>query len=368
MRVVSPRARIGFTLIELLVVIAIIAVLIALLLPAVQAAREAARRAQCVNNMKQLGLALHNYESTNGGFPWNQVCGRPGNPTAPTAKLEPHQGISGIALMLPYFEQQAVANSMNFMWGVTFGGNTTSVSGFDIIQFTAVSTTIASLLCPSDGTGVGRNNYYLSNGTNYDWHSRAGGAGVFGRPDNDSTVIPTICYAADSRFGAGTIAGITDGTSNTVAFAERNRGDGSNTKFSPSDIYVGAGMPAPTFYVAQMDAAFIASSMQPACSTFAKANPLQTWNYGGYQWASDNYNQTTFNFMITPNNATPDCSNWGSSGVGYGFHTPRSNHSGGVNVCLADGSVRFIKNSINVQTWYALGTRGNGEVISADSY
>ncbi len=348
--------RAGFTLIELLVVIAIIAVLIALLLPAVQAAREAARRAQCTNNLKQLGLGLHNYESSNSGFPWNHVSGRRGTDWNDYGVAH---GRSGLTLMLPYIEQQSIANSFNFAWGMQY------MYSYDLdpIQATACRNVISTFLCPSDGQGVGRNNYLLSNGANYDWHSRAEGAGVFGRPDQDD---PNVA----SGFGAGTIAAITDGTSNTIAFAERSRGDNSSGARSPSDVYVGANMPEPPSYVASQAATtqFIISTMMPACAEFAKSNPSSTWDHSGAHWANCSYNQTTFNFMITPNNKTPDCSNWATYGIGYGFFTPRSFHSGGVNVCMADGSVRFIKDSISPQAWYALGTRAGGEVIGADSY
>jgi prepilin-type N-terminal cleavage/methylation domain-containing protein len=119
----SSSRRAGFTLIELLVVISIIAVLIALLLPAVQSAREAARRAQCTNNVKQLGLALANYESSSGGFPWNQVTGRP---ATAYGSLTPVFGLSGLSLMLPYLEQQLVANSMNYQLGMIFGNGANS--------------------------------------------------------------------------------------------------------------------------------------------------------------------------------------------------------------------------------------------------
>jgi prepilin-type processing-associated H-X9-DG protein len=285
------------------------------------------------------------------------VTGRPGtNWNA----LGAEHGRSGLTLMLPYIEQQSVANAFNYAWGMQF------MYSYDLdpIQATACRTVMSTLLCPSDGGGIGRNNYMLSNGTNYDWHSRAGGAGVFGRPDNDTG------GPSGEGYGAGTIAAITDGTSNTVAFAERSRGDNSNTKSSPSDIYVGANMPGPPSFIASDMATtqFILTQMMPACAEFAKTNRTRTWDHAGAHWANSNYSQTTFNFMITPNSRTPDCSNWATYGIGYGLHTPRSYHSGGVNVCMADGSVRFVKDSVNLQTWLALGTRGGGEVVGADSY
>jgi prepilin-type N-terminal cleavage/methylation domain-containing protein/prepilin-type processing-associated H-X9-DG protein len=354
MHVCNSRRRGGFTLIELLVVIAIIGVLVSLLLPAVQAAREAARRAQCTNNLKQLGLALNNYEGAYGGFPWNQACGRPG---INIADLNVAHGRSFHSLILPFIEQQPVANSFNYMWGVQFTGGE-----LDLVQATAMKTTIAGFLCPSDAQGVGLNCYVVSNGTNYDWHSRLDGAGPIGRPDDDAG------NAAGTGFSAGTIAGVTDGTSNTIVFSERPRGDRTGNKKSISDIYVGAGMPNPPTFVAsnQADSDVILTQMMPACSNFARSNPTATWNNTGAHWANSNYGQTTFNFMITPNNKTPDCSNWGGIGIGYGFHTPRSYHSGGVNACMVDGSVRFVKDSIAVRTWYSLGTRSGGEVVTAD--
>ncbi|SIN81498.1 prepilin-type N-terminal cleavage/methylation domain-containing protein/prepilin-type processing-associated H-X9-DG domain-containing protein [Singulisphaera sp. GP187] len=353
--------RSGFTLIELLVVIAIIAVLIALLLPAVQAAREAARRSQCTNNLKQIGLAMHNYESTQSGLPWNQACGRV-YPTA-TGAGSPVNGFGALALMLPYMEQMAVSNSLNFSFGLAFGGDSNTAPPLDPIQFTAIKSTIASLICPSDGKGLGRNNYMASNGTNYDWHSRASGAGVFGRPDDDNG------NAAGTGF-QGRLSGITDGTSNTIAFAERSRGDGDKNMKSPSDIYTPVSITGFPNYVLQLpgDQAYLTGTAIPTCTSSANSAPTSSWNYGGYFWASGNYNQSTFNFVLTPNSKTPDCSPWAGYAGGYGFMTPRSYHSGGVQVCLADGSVRFIKDSIAPVTWYALGTRGGGEVISSDSF
>jgi prepilin-type N-terminal cleavage/methylation domain-containing protein/prepilin-type processing-associated H-X9-DG protein len=363
----SQSRRQGFTLIELLVVIAIIAVLISLLLPAVQSAREAARRAQCVNNLKQIGLALHNYESANTSFPWTQGAASSRFPRFFNGNMSwdpvlPGNGdewanFSAHALMLPYMEQNAIYNAINFGFGVeSYAGPW----GYrDIVQGTAVESVIASFLCPSDGKGRGLNNYRASNGTNWDWWSREAGSGALTRPQPGGQKI-------------GTIAGIEDGTSNTIAFFERSRGDGDGSRYSPGDVYEGEptvtwGMP--TYVVFNpADTVYLNATMIPACSNFARANPTRTWNWGGRYWAAGEYTNTVGNFNVTPNSRIPDCSGWGGVGTGVGFFSARSNHPGGVNVCMADGSVKFIKDSVNQQTWFALATRSGREVISSDAY
>jgi len=364
MRLSNPRTRPAFTLIELLVVIAIIAVLIALLLPAVQAAREAARRSQCVNNMKQIGLALHNYESTHTSFPWTQGTTSARYPTinngrmpwdSPAGNGDEWANFGSLALMLPYMEQTQTFNALNFNFGLeTFAGQ--GGSGYDVIQVTGITQVINTLLCPSDN-GKGRNSYRASNGTNFDWWSREAGTGALTRPQPGGQSI-------------GTIAGVTDGTSNTIAFFERISGDGDGSKYSPGDVYPGsipAGFPN---YILQFpaDQTYLKGTAIPACVSFAKSNPGSTWDWGGFYWASGEYTNTVGNFVNTPNSKTPDCSPWGGVGTGYGFFSARSRHSGGVNVLLGDGSVRFIKDTISAQTYYSLATRSMGEVLSADSY
>jgi len=369
MRTRSRWRRPGFTLIELLVVIAIIAVLIALLLPAVQAAREAARRSQCVNNMKQIGLALHNYESTNGSFPWTQGAVSARYPNAyngrmpwdsPAANGDEWANFGSLALMLPYMEQTATYNAINFAFGIeAYRPNQGGAP--DWVQATAINQVIASFICPSD-TGKGRNSYRASNGTNWDWWSRDSGAGPITRIQPGGQSI-------------GTIAGVTDGTSNTIAFFERNRGDGDGSKYSPGDVYVGgpgSQWGIPTYVISNpADYALLNNTLIPDCSNFAKSNlnnVSATWNWGGFYWAAGEYTNSVGNFNLTPNAKVPDCSAWGGVGTGIGFFSARSRHPGGVNVTMTDGSVRFIKDSINARTWYALATRAMGEIISADSY
>ncbi|OJW05815.1 MAG: hypothetical protein BGO49_26995, partial [Planctomycetales bacterium 71-10] len=226
----APYRR-GFTLIELLVVIAIIAVLIALLLPAVQAAREAARRAQCVNNLKQLGLASANFESTNGTFP-------PGIGPYPSAtSTTDTTRMSLQAMVLPFLEQSAAYSSFNLQVGVGIGAPQ---------QLTAMYQVISAYVCPSDGnttkyakyssSGLGYSNYFgsLGNtpsqqlGTGANQESDASRAGIFnyrlmtgGSPFLDAAkTMPNPDYQAAS---AVKLSEITDGTSNTVLFSETKR-------------------------------------------------------------------------------------------------------------------------------------------------
>ncbi len=342
---VRIRSRRGFTLIELLVVIAIIAVLIALLLPAVQAAREAARRAQCTNNLKQIGLGMHNYHSTNNTFPWTSGWTAPVFPNY--AGQNEWSNFGALALILPAMEQGAIYNSINFSWGLYPFQDST-----DVLQSTAIYTVVGSFLCPSD-QGRGRNNYRASNGTNYDWHSRQSGSGAMVRTKS----------AGQTDRG---VAGITDGTSNTIAFVERNRGDGDPAKYSPGDVLAGVGISGFPTYVIQnaADQTYLNTTAIPTCNSSTAA----TYDWGGWTWAGGEYTTAVINFVLTPNHKSKDCSPWGTQGTGYGFFTARSRHPGGVNTLLADGSVKFIKDSINPMTWYALATATGGEVISADAY
>ncbi len=345
--------RRGFTLIELLVVIAIIAVLISLLLPAVQSAREAARRAQCINNLKQIGLAVHNYIDTNDIVPPGAIGGNWGN-----------TGITWRQMILPHVEQNTAFNNLNFI--LHLGGASPS-------NATIYYTVFPTFLCPSDGLNgngylpagvvdqsngvwpadnnwVGPNgdpastdkrvtvsNYNYSFGDNYavwplsganPWETdpavvlapgtpKRGFDGFWGTKTNNGTMRGF----SDYRDGQVTkLSGITDGTSNTILAGEGLPDEDANGEF---------------------------------------------WTFtGAASGTTLPINLKTNNRQATASFGTGDFTNrYAYSARGF-----KSRHPGGANFLLADGSVRFLKNTINPVTFNALGSRAGGEVISADQY
>ncbi len=358
--------RRAFTLIELLVVIAIIAVLIALLLPAVQAAREAARRAQCVNNLKQLGLALHNYSTASNAFPpgIDTTISYPG--TTPPGNLATWTAWSPQAMLLPYLEQTPLYNAANFNWGCCYDS-----AQADATNSTVYTTKIGSFLCPSDGiAGLQNiNSYYGSIGTSTQPYPTDGNTnGIFS------------LYDVNAHCGSVQISAVTDGTSNTVAFSEGLVGD-----YGKTNNYAGNGMAGANEITAAevLDAktapAAILQALQ-SCNTFwatgtAVSDSTGLKQYEGQTWALGERGFTLFNLVVPPNSkqyrwhscrmdsSCLDCAPEGSS-----FINANSNHPGGANFTFADGSVRFIKESVNMQTYWALGSRNGGEVISSDSY
>ena len=361
------RRRSGFTLIELLVVIAIIAVLIALLLPAVQAAREAARRAQCVNNMKQLGLALHNYHDTLQALPWG-------------AGPWGWNDWSTHVLMLPYMEQTNLYNALNFRNGCADG----NCGG---INTTVVYRQVGGFLCPSDPDQLtspqGHNNYMGNAGSApnafYGWNSLSKGsngafAGIFCFIGVACDSLPAPpCGAANGQnpFSIG-FRDITDGLSNTVAFSERIKGFGSGNRTrvdlnKPSASFIDLTIKVANDGIADATpVAFYKACSQQSIGPQTTTAMLDNQDSSGQRWDVGYAPDTRYVHVMPPNGLS--CSGVDDDAGRQAGYAASSRHSGGVNTLMADGSVKFIKNTVNITTWWALGTRSNGEVISSDAY
>ncbi len=341
--------RKGFTLIELLVVIAIVAVLIALLLPAVQSAREAARRAQCANNLKQIGLGLHDYASAFGVFP-------PGRINSHVAGLGNCWG--AYAQMLPRLESGPAFNAFNF---------NLSPDG-DLANTTAAGIFIATFLCPSDPSppqhaqaGYGMHNYPLCVGSLYPVAQNpvdASGNALGIRPDGVFT---------ENR--ALRIATVTDGLSNTVAIGETIRSiPGIGFPQNPLNGFVITGNNKTSGPPITSDADY-----QALCQTSAPPGFQVTrgskWHYGAP-------GHSMYNHRRVPNDPRVDCRGglphsdksdpfWNQLSLNV---AARSSHPGGIHALFADGHAAFVKDSIALATWRALASTAGGEVVSADAY
>ncbi|QEH34262.1 putative major pilin subunit [Aquisphaera giovannonii] len=360
---VRDRRHRGFTLIELLVVIAIIAVLIALLLPAVQSAREAARRAQCVNNLKQIGLAIHNYHSATNAVPWGD--GPWWNEW------------SAHTLLLPYIEQGPLYNAINFGDGFP-SGSADWVAGAPY-NTTVTYARVAAFLCPSDDDRLtnpfGHNNYMANSGS----APNSCYGGIAGTPAWSSPTAGPLIFSSDAyhlyggTYGGSAIsmASITDGLSNTAAFSERVKAIGSNT--TPASAPFDGSKPTASLAVpAAVDTKLEGSPQAyyqvciqtppvPGSSNNDAAADGNDDNISGSLWAMGIPAASRYVHVMTPN--TWSC----RSGLQIA-HVASSRHPGIVNVLFCDGSVKAVKSTIDKSTWWGLGTRGGGEVISADAY
>ena len=361
------KTKRGFTLIELLVVIAIIAVLISLLLPAVQSAREAARRAQCVNNLKQIGLALHNYMSTFDSFP---VCIADSSKGDIWGADGGNNLLSWRALILPQMEANNAYNAMNT--------NRSMSNRAD--QWTAYMAINNAWICPSDdnlngvsagmrsASGVWGNypngnppltpagapetrvpvaNYQGSFGDNYcvgplsspqpPWETPINTTPAPGQPQIGFNGFWGTFFGPAFQSGQGQLRGL---------FSYRNQGIPTPTISSITDgtsntVMVGETIPA-----------------QVADNNF--------WNHNGCTFGTSM--PINWETLRVPASGTPFGIDDYKNRFSYASKGAKSKHPGGVNIGFADGSVKFIKNSINLPTWAALGSKSGGEVISADAY
>ena len=352
------RSTRGFTLIELLVVIAIIAVLIALLLPAVQAAREAARRSQCTNNLKQIGLASLNYESSNACYVPSCIYPSPIDSWG--------WGPSGQLGLLQFLEQGVLWNAYNV------GAVQCGPSGCGAYQMntTVFNTQVASYLCPSDAKerNVSSCNYVGNMGGPLQLNR--GWSGTF-----ITTPTSDFNYLGMQPSSVVTIASITDGTSNTALFSEVLSGTNNTANVTPlsNNPNVWKRVYFPTSYSDQTTSLAAANGMVAACKSLASTTTARGGVRGDWFYAYPNYiNYGGYNHFGSPNSrscasgATQSWNTWGLDA--FGIAPPNSNHPGGVNMAMCDGSVRFTKDTVNLPTWWALGTRNGNEVISADQY
>ncbi len=336
--------RRGFTLIELLVVIAIIGVLIALLLPAVQAAREAARRSQCTNNLKQLGISLHNYDATWTSFPVGFLY--PQNGTTAPGIPALHYRWSVLAQLTPYLEQSNVYNALNMNWPLFAGpGGSYGIGAWQFfpVNQTVRGTVVNLFLCPSDGSSrpdpnSGPSNYVFCTGDGVNSGDATNARGTF------------ILEYPQS------IASITDGSSNTVAASEQLLGQAGPSSQSSAT-------PLPM----DVRRAIARSSSVPLTDASCMAAG-SGWRFDkGNGWWDGDYRNTLYNHYLTPNSKQYDCLG-PSVPHNPAWKAARSHHSGGVNVLFCDGHVGFVKDSISAVAWRSLSTRAGGEVLSASEY
>ena len=364
--------RRGFTLIELLVVIAIIAVLISLLLPAVQAAREAARRAQCTNNLKQLGLAVHNYHSATNAIPPSGMRSNNGNSgiTNHQPGVDYIQQYSMKTHLLPYMEQQQVFNSINFQHNPGPAGSSDQFINLGgLINQTAYLVKINTFLCPSDANpgnlNVGNSNYPNNIGGSRAYAQvRWAPNGPFYVASWDSLVRDVIQFND-----------IADGLNSTAIFSEWVKGPGNITSDGLGMVYgppISRPDPGPPFPPN--------NALDLQLSRLCQQSNTRFFGFKGEYWIlSDTGRGGFYTHTNTPN--TKSCFDT-ENGNNLGLTTlplpydydpdtligASSSHPGGVNVLFLDGSVRFIKNSVNYQVWLAIATKDQSEVVSADSF
>lgn len=338
-----PRER-GFTLVELLVVIAIIGILIALLLPAVQAAREASRRSQCTSHLKQWAIGCQNYHSTYNAFPFGRI-----DPAVGGYRW------SVQASVLPYIEQGALYSDVDF----------TDPNSINNPRVTDAK--IPLCYCPSDAdrmtnpadagnaVGQGRTSYRACGGSDTGWILSGSVVNIAASPErnNGMFVTNTVIRLRD----------VLDGTSNTSLMSEALLGDGDQSKISiPGDYFevpYGPADPTPPDRVALFNAC---NALNPTAAT-------PQWSYAGRYWYIGNYAVARYNQVMTPNQKSCACSGAGALNVRMNYKgtatTASSRHPGGVNVALVDGAVRFVSDSIARDSWWALGSKADGDMVGA---
>ena len=330
----------GFTLIELLVVIFIIGLLTALIIPAAQKARESSRRAQCVNNLKQIGIALQSYVASYNVFPG---IGLPENEGAAGSRGAVNI-YSPLSRMLAYLDNIPLYNSINFL-------RPTVMPASLWVNRTAMDTSVGIFLCPSDieppVSGYGRVNYRFNIGPTF-------------RISTD--LIDVASFSGPFFFRSYSPNAFLDGLSNTVGVSEKLQGDWYKATFKKGGDFILTLQPFS-----------LRVSMRGADQAVSICRSLKSYNphysRGGESWFVTGYSYTNYNHCATPNSNVPDCSfedvtdTMANTVLLGGVFSASSYHPGGVNSLLMDGSVRFFKDGIDLAVWRALATRSGGEIV-----
>ncbi len=344
--------RRAMTLLELLVVVAIVAILIAILLPAIQHAREAARRTGCRSNLKQLGLALQNYHAAYNCFPPGNHAGWKGSGAVGES------GISALAMLLPYLDQRALYNAINFEHPASQGDdlNRPWVRGApyfgQFVNTTAYFSQVFGFLCPSDSL------------ENYPGHKGVGATSYAGNYSSGYQIAGSNGVLFWSDQGLVRLSGITDGTANTVAMSEWIRGDDDGELLSiRSDVFqLTQDLSQPNQFEQ-----FVETCRSVRANYNTSVGGFRHWSYRGEYWILGDVGRTLYNHVLPPNST--NCTHRGRM---FGEFLPgaigaSSWHSGGVHVMACDGSVRCISDAIELRIWRAIATRSGGENPPANS-
>jgi prepilin-type N-terminal cleavage/methylation domain-containing protein/prepilin-type processing-associated H-X9-DG protein len=339
------RARRAFTLIELLVVIAIIAILIALLVPAVQKVREAAARTQCINNLKQLGLAMHSYHDANKKFPRNYT----------QVGTNAWEALGANFLILPYIEQAPL-----YQQGMAHYSTTPNAGNWSWMYNNLMNTPLAVFRCPSSPPAPARGSNpsgWDGPGTSYAWCTGSSIETVWAGNNFNGV----IAYQNDRK-----MAEVTDGLSNTILAAEVLSGSNASggTGRYPFDVfYTNNGL-----FSAVANRNFPTQAELDTIGSAAKNSPTGVRSNNGTMWAWYAATDASFNTAAPPNWTWPtaggDCCPGGAHDWGYGIIPARSMHTGGVNALFGDGTVHFCQNSIALQMWQFLGNRMDNNPVT----
>jgi prepilin-type processing-associated H-X9-DG protein len=335
-----PMERVAFTLIELMVSVGVLSILVGLSLPAVQAAREAARRTQCQNNLRHIGLAVHNYIASHNMFP-------------PARMLHPRTGPKYFGLhsihtrILPYLDHQEFYNAVNFSistlpfdsWGAPPELMDPRGIEWDMMNITIVQSNIRNFLCPSDTDTL------AAFGNNYRGNAGVGPGYAMDAeyPDSGNGIFSEVMQVSPAQ--------VPDGLSHTVCFSERLRGSGQDIIPNPTrDCFV------------SLARAFTADEIMVACRAGATLNPTIFFSSSGQYWFWTGRERTLYTHTQGPNGVIPDCF-WKNSVPALGMATSRGLHPGGVNVLMSDGSLRLVGDGISLPVWRGIGTRNGNELV-----